>query len=66
MYKPHPVRTQVGILAVVLGLVLIGWLVMTRNDRRERDADPNKADRLQRSKESAEMFKERERDAKGK
>jgi hypothetical protein len=66
MYKPNHIRKQVAILAVVLGVVLTGWLVMARNDRHDRDADPGKAERLQRSKDSAEMFRERERQAKEK
>lgn len=61
MDKPHRTRTQVAILAVVLAVCLVGWASMALSDRRGRDADPDKAERLQRSKESAEMFREKER-----
>lgn len=62
--KPHRTRMQVGILAVILAVCLVGWVSMAVNDRRDRDADPFKAERLQRSKESAEMFRQKERAAK--
>lgn len=64
MDKPHRTRMQVSILAVVLAVILSAWASMAISDRRAHDADPDKAERLQRSKESAEMFREKERAAK--
>lgn len=61
MDKPHPTRKQATILAVVLVSCLIGWASMAVSDRRALDADPDRAERLQRSKDSAEMFREKER-----
>lgn len=64
MDKPRQTRMQVGILAVILAVCLTAWLSTAISDRRAHDADPNKAERLQRSKQSAEMFQEKERAAK--